>query len=57
MRACLLLAANCSGNAVTTIEGLAEDAIGRTLQNTFAESGAIQCGFCMPGMLVSARRC
>lgn len=55
MRACLLLAANCNGNAVTTIEGLAEDEIGRTLQKTFVETGAIQCGFCIPGALVSAR--
>jgi len=55
MRSCLLLAANCAGNAVTTIEGLSEDAIGRALQKSFVEAGAIQCGFCIPGALVSAR--
>jgi len=55
MRSCLLLAANCTENAVTTIEGLSEDEIGRTLQKCFVETGAIQCGFCIPGVLVSAR--
>ena len=55
MRSCLLLAANCAGNAVTTIEGLSEDRIGRELQKSFVETGAIQCGFCIPGALVSAR--
>jgi carbon-monoxide dehydrogenase small subunit len=55
MRACLLLAANCCGNAITTVEALGEDRIGRTLQKAFAQAGAIQCGFCTPGMLISAR--
>ena len=55
MRSCLLLAANCNGNAVITIEGLGEDRIGRALQKSFVETGAIQCGFCIPGALVSAR--
>jgi carbon-monoxide dehydrogenase small subunit len=55
MRSCLLLAANCTDNAVTTIEGLSEDEIGRTLQKCFVETGAIQCGFCIPGALVTAR--
>jgi carbon-monoxide dehydrogenase small subunit len=55
MRSCLLLAANCTDNAVTTIEGLSEDEVGRTLQKSFVETGAVQCGFCIPGALVSAR--
>jgi carbon-monoxide dehydrogenase small subunit len=54
MRSCLLLAANCEGQSVTTVEGLAGDAIGRALQKAFVEAGAIQCGFCIPGALVSA---
>ncbi|MGD9924620.1 MAG: (2Fe-2S)-binding protein [Pseudorhodoplanes sp.] len=55
MRSCLLLAANCAGQAVTTIEGLSQDRIGQALQSAFVEAGAIQCGFCIPGTLISAR--
>ena len=55
VRACLSLAANCEALDVVTIEGLAQDRIGASLQKAFAESGAVQCGFCTPGMLISAR--
>ncbi len=55
MRSCLLLAANCAGSEITTIEGLAQDAIGARLQRAFEAAGAVQCGFCTPGMLISAR--
>ena len=55
MRACLLLAANCRDNAIMTVEGLSDDPIGQALQTAFSTSGAIQCGFCTPGMLMSAR--
>jgi carbon-monoxide dehydrogenase small subunit len=53
-RACLALAATLSGREVTTIEGLGcGDSLG-PMQQAFVEAGAIQCGFCMPGMIVQA---
>jgi carbon-monoxide dehydrogenase small subunit len=54
-RACLLLAMRARGRRVTTVEGLAADALGRRLQDAFVEAGAVQCGFCTPGILLSAR--
>ena len=53
-RACLVLAASCSGRTVTTIEGLAEGAGLSPVQQAFAETGAVQCGFCTPGMIIAA---
>lgn len=55
VRACLSLAANCQDIEITTIEGLEQDEIGRRLQRAFEERGAVQCGFCTPGMLIAAR--
>jgi len=55
-RACLSLAAACEGREVRTVEGYGDDAVMRTLQRRFAEGGAVQCGFCTSGMLISARR-
>jgi aerobic carbon-monoxide dehydrogenase small subunit len=55
MRSCLLLAANCENDEIITVEGLEHDNIGSRLQRAFAVSGAVQCGFCTPGMLISAR--
>jgi carbon-monoxide dehydrogenase small subunit len=58
MRACLSLAHNCEGADVRTLEGLQDDDTGpemRALQAAFAASGAFQCGFCTPGMLIGAR--
>jgi len=54
-RACLSLAANCEGAAITTLEGLQRDANLTALQAAFAAAGAVQCGFCTPGILISAR--
>jgi aerobic-type carbon monoxide dehydrogenase small subunit (CoxS/CutS family) len=54
MRACLSLAHGCAGRAVRTLEGLADDARMQALQRAFAAGGALQCGFCTPGMLVAA---
>jgi carbon-monoxide dehydrogenase small subunit len=54
MRSCLSLAHGCTASRVTTLEGLAGDARMQALQRAFAESGAFQCGFCTPGMLVAA---
>jgi len=51
---CLMVAAQLDGQSVTTIEGMAEERIGRALQEAFIESGAVQCGFCTPGMILAA---
>jgi aerobic carbon-monoxide dehydrogenase small subunit len=55
VRACLLLAVRAHGSRVTTVEGLAADPVGRRLQQAFVDAGAVQCGFCTPGVLLSAR--
>jgi carbon-monoxide dehydrogenase small subunit len=49
---CIMLAAQADGRAVTTVEGLAEDGTMRALQDAFVESGAPQCCFCTPGILL-----
>jgi len=54
VNACLILAAEANGHAVTTIEGLARDGRLSILQEAFLETGAIQCGFCIPGMVMAA---
>jgi len=54
VRACLKLALDCQQAEITTIEGLQSTPGGRALQDAFAEKGAVQCGFCIPGMLISA---
>jgi aerobic carbon-monoxide dehydrogenase small subunit len=54
MRSCLSLAVNVVGRQVTTIEALAQKKELKPLQNALLECGAVQCGFCMSGMLVSA---
>jgi len=55
MRACLSLAHNCQSAEVRTLEGLLDCPHLQALQVAFARTGAFQCGFCTPGMLVSAR--
>jgi carbon-monoxide dehydrogenase small subunit len=55
MRACLSLAHNCEGADVRTLEGLGAEPRMRALQQAFAAAGAFQCGFCTPGMLISAQ--
>jgi carbon-monoxide dehydrogenase small subunit len=55
LNACLLFAVDCDGRQVTTIEGLAEDALGARIEKAFANSGAVQCGFCSPGLVVQSR--
>ena len=52
---CLLLPIQLEGREVTTIEGLADGARLDPLQEAFAELGAAQCGYCTPGMLLSAK--
>lgn len=51
---CITLAAQADGNEITTVEGLADGAVPHPLQSAFAELGAAQCGYCTPGMLVTA---
>ena len=50
-----MLAAQLAGRSLTTIEGLGQSESGRRLQETFARRGAVQCGFCTPGMIVAAQ--
>ena len=52
---CLVLAAQCDNANVTTVEGLALDNVGKKLQESFVENGGVQCGFCTPGVLMSAK--
>lgn len=52
---CLVLAADCEGRHVTTVEGLTEDGRLHPLQDLFADLGGAQCGYCTPGILVTAK--
>ncbi len=52
---CLVLALECDGRHVLTVEGLGEDAKLHPLQDAFADLGAAQCGYCTPGILVTAK--
>lgn len=52
--ACLLLAAQLPGREIITIEGLAQNGQLHPLQQAFIEYGAVQCGFCSPGMILAA---
>lgn len=54
VRACLTLAVRVRGRRVTTVEGLATNGALHPLQAAFVEHGAVQCGFCTPGMLMAA---
>ena len=51
---CLVLAAQADGHDVVTVEGLGEDGRLHRVQEAFAETGAVQCGFCTPGFVVAA---
>lgn len=52
---CLTLAVSCHKRHIETIEGLAQNGKLHPLQQTFVEKGAIQCGYCTPGMILSAK--
>jgi aerobic carbon-monoxide dehydrogenase small subunit len=51
---CLVLAAQAEGHDVVTVEGLAEDGRLHRVQEAFVAAGAVQCGFCTPGLIVAA---
>ena len=55
IRACLTLALEAEGRKITTVEGLADGETLDPLQHAFIDRGAVQCGFCTPGMLMSAK--
>lgn len=52
--ACITLAVECDGKEVRTVEGLARGQVLSPIQQAFLDQGAFQCGFCTPGMLMSA---
>ena len=54
--ACLTLAVECEGKTITTIEGISNpDGTLHPLQKSFIENGAVQCGFCSPGIIMTAK--
>ncbi len=55
MLSCLVLALECGGKQVLTVEGLGEDGNLHPLQDAFADLGAAQCGYCTPAILVTAK--
>jgi carbon-monoxide dehydrogenase small subunit len=57
VNACILLAVQCRDRAVVTIEGLAVAGDLHPLQRAFIDHGAVQCGYCIPGMILAAKAC
>jgi carbon-monoxide dehydrogenase small subunit len=55
VRGCLVLAVQCDGAAVETIEGISDSGAIADLQDAFQRRNALQCGFCTPGMLIGAQ--
>ncbi len=55
VNSCLMLAVDARGRKVTTVEGLEENGRLHPLQEKFLEKGAVQCGFCSPAMILSAK--
>ncbi len=52
---CLMLAMDAVGKEIMTIEGIEEDGLLHPLQTAFVEKGGLQCGFCTPGMILTAK--
>jgi len=55
VRGCLVLAVQCDGADVKTIEGISDSGVIADLQDAFRQRNALQCGFCTPGMLIGAQ--
>jgi len=55
VNSCMVLAVECDGMQVITVEGLVKDGVLDPVQQTIMEHGGVQCGFCTPGILISAR--
>lgn len=55
VNACLILAVKAEGKSITTIEGITKGTELHPIQQAFIDAGAVQCGFCTPGMIVSAK--
>ena len=53
--ACLTLAIACQGRRILTIEGMEKDGVLHPIQQAFIDKGAVQCGYCTPGMVLSAK--
>jgi carbon-monoxide dehydrogenase small subunit len=54
VNACLMFAVDCDGRVLTTVEAVASTPLGEKLRDAFVFHGAVQCGFCTPGMMVQA---
>lgn len=55
VKACKTLSINCEGKKIYTIEGFAKDGKLHPIQESFIEAGAVQCGYCTPGMVITAQ--
>jgi len=55
VNSCMVLAVECDGTNVVTVEGLAKDGVLDPVQQAIIDHGGVQCGFCTPGMLISSR--
>ena len=54
VNSCLMFAADCDGRELVTIEGRVADELGAALRASFVEHGAVQCGFCTPGLVMQS---
>ncbi|HEY5897853.1 MAG TPA: (2Fe-2S)-binding protein [Burkholderiales bacterium] len=54
LNSCLMFAADCDGREILTVEGVATSEVGERLRDAFVANGAVQCGFCTPGLMVQA---
>jgi carbon-monoxide dehydrogenase small subunit len=55
VNSCMVLAVECDGACVLTVEGLAHDGVLDPIQQAIIDEGGVQCGFCTPGVLISAK--
>jgi aerobic carbon-monoxide dehydrogenase small subunit len=55
VNSCMILAVECDGSEIVTVEGLAHEGHLDPIQETIIEEGGVQCGFCTPGILISAK--